>query len=304
MSSRIQLRNIRFFIAAADLGSIRSAARAFDLDIGTVSRAIRDLEDDLGVSLFNRGTAGVSLTFAGERFLVRMRSVFHQIQEAVHDIVAIGQGQEGSVRIGLISSLASSFLSELVCEFRTKHSDVRLEFVDGRPDEHIRSVQQHRLDVAFLTGQPHAEGCDLAHLWNEDIFLVMSESDALAEQEEIQWADLYDRKFIVGCGQLGPEICNYLIKRLSALGYLPVVEQQSVHRDNLMQIVAKGNNLTLTSEGTVALRFPGIHYRPLRGETLPFLAVWSPKNDNPAFRRLLSSAKVLSKRCRENARKA
>ncbi len=63
-----------------------------------------------------------------------------------------------------------------------------------------------------------------------------------------------------------------------------------------MHLVAIGQGLTLTSEATTATAFPGIVYRPLADETLPFSAIWSPRNDNPAFRRFLSLAKSMAKR--------
>lgn len=67
-------------------------------------------------------------------------------------------------------------------------------------------------------------------------------------------------------------------------------------RDNLMHLVAIGEGFTLTSEATTATSFPGVVYRPLSEEILPFCAIWSPQNDNPALRRLLSLARTMSKR--------
>jgi hypothetical protein len=61
-----------------------------------------------------------------------------------------------------------------------------------------------------------------------------------------------------------------------------------------MHLVALGRGLNLKSEATIATRFPGVVYRPLSDDLLTFCAVWSPRNDNPALRRLLSLAKSLS----------
>lgn len=124
----------------------------------------------------------------------------------------------------------------------------------------------------------------------------MPETDELADRKEIGWSDLYDRHFVVSEVQPGPEIHDYLVKHLGDLGTSPSIQQQAVYRDTLMQIVANGAGLTLTSEATVATRFPGVLYRPLSGEILPFCAIWSASNDNPAFRRFLSLARHLSKR--------
>ncbi|MBR7508434.1 hypothetical protein KC216_21470, partial [Mycobacterium tuberculosis] len=82
----------------------------------------------------------------------------------------------------------------------------------------------------------------------------------------------------------------------------PRIEQHAVHRDTLMQIVAAGGGLALTSEATVATHFPGVIYRPLAGEILPFYAIWSPSNDNPAFRRFLSLARRLSRELMSRSR--
>lgn len=89
---------------------------------------------------------------------------------------------------------------------------------------------------------------------------------------------------------------DFLVKRLSDLGFSPEMEFQAVRHDPLMPIVASGRGLTVTSDAVVAARFPGAVYRPLDGETLSFSAIWSSTNDNPAFRRLLSLARLLANR--------
>ena len=154
--------------------------------------------------------------------------------------------------------------------------------------------------MAFLTGTPVADGCDRAHLWNERVFVTLPSDHELAHRDEISWDDLRDRHFIVSETDPGPEIHDYLVKHLAELGHHPSVERHGVGRDNLMPLVAIGQGLTLTSEATTAARFPGVIYRPLANEVLPFCAIWSPQNDNPALRRLLSLARTMSKRSRSH----
>lgn len=294
---RIELRHLRYVIAAADYRSFRRAATALGIRESSVSRRIRDLEEAIGAGLFVRHRSGVNLTYAGEQFVHRARRALNQIGQAERDAGAIGRGEDGVVRIGIFSSLASGFLAELFQAYDADHARVRLDFIEGGPTDHLLAIQQHQLDVAFLAGQPSADGCDIAHLWNERVYVAMSENDELAGREELGWDDLRGRHFIVSEAQPGPEIHDYLVKHLAELGYHPSIEPQAVYRDTLMQIVANGRRLTLTSEATIAAQFPGVVYRPLSGEILPFCAVWSPRNDNPAFRRLLSLAKVISVRC-------
>ncbi len=130
----------------------------------------------------------------------------------------------------------------------------------------------------------------------ERVFVVLPQDHGLAACEEVGWDDLRDEQFIVSETNPGPEIHDYLVKHLAELGHHPRVERCGVGRDNLMKLVALGRGLTLTSEATTGAAFPGIVYLPVEGERLPFSAVWSLRNDNPAFRRLLSMARRLSKR--------
>ncbi|MEC5382475.1 LysR substrate-binding domain-containing protein, partial [Aurantimonas sp. C2-6-R+9] len=124
---------------------------------------------------------------------------------------------------------------------------------------------------------------------------VVDVSSSLARRE-IAWADLYERRFIVSKSDPGPEIHDYLVKHLARLGHHPSVEYCAVGRDNLMHLVSLGKGLTLTSEATTGTTFPSVVYRTLSGEELPFCAIWSPMNDNPALRRLLSLARVMARR--------
>jgi DNA-binding transcriptional LysR family regulator len=292
IKSSIQLHHLRYVIAAAECGSFRRAAKELEVQESAVSRRIRDLEDEIGVALFIRHSGGVILTHAGTKFLRRARQVLDQISHAAADVAMIGRGEEGVVRLGIFSSLASGFLAQLLHSFSAQHADVRIDIIEGAPSDHIAAVQRHRLDVAFVTGCPLLNDCDIAQFWTEQVYVVLPVIHPLAKLKQIRWCDLDDQAFVVSKADPGPEIHDFLIKNLAGLGVHPMIERHSVGRDNLMQIVSFGRGLTLTSQATIATRFPGVVYRPLEGEILPFCAVWSPRNDNPAFRRFLSLAKI------------
>ncbi|XHC00755.1 LysR substrate-binding domain-containing protein [Nitratireductor sp. ac15] len=290
------MRHLRYFIAAAERGSFRRAAKMLEIQESAISRRIRDLEDELGAALFIRHYSGVHLTQAGQRFLVRARKAITQIGHAAMEVGSFGRGEAGTVRIGIFSSLASGFLADLLRAYAAANPTIRPDLIEGGPCGHIAAIQRHHLDVAFLTGEPIADGCDLAHLWNERVFVALPNDDGLSRKSEISWTDLRDRHFIVSETDPGPEIHDYLVKHLADLGHRPNVERSRVGRENLMNLVSMGQGLTLTSEATIAARFPGVVYRPLSGEILPFCAIWSPQNDNPALRRLLSLARTMSRR--------
>ncbi|WP_306259995.1 LysR family transcriptional regulator [Pararhizobium sp. IMCC21322] len=291
---RIEVRHLRYVVAASKCGSFRQAAKTLEIEQSAVSRRIRDLEDEIGAALFIRHSGGVILTHAGKKFVRHAQQALSEISHAAVGIGLIGRGERGAIRMGIFSSLASGFLARLLHTYCSRYGDVRIDIVEGAPSDHISAVRLHNLDVAFVTGVPMLSDCDASQFWTERVFVVLPRAHDLAKRASLRWRDLYGEAFVVSESDPGPEIQDFLVKHLADLGVQPSIERHRVGRDNLMQIVSFGRGLTLTSESTIAAQFPGVVYRPLDGETLPFCAVWSPRNDNPAFRRMLSLAKAMA----------
>lgn len=292
----LELRHLRYFVAAAEYGSFRKAGAALGLSQSAISRCIADLEDKIGASLFHRHAWGVSQTDAGQRFLQRARQALRAISEGAHDVASVGRSEEGSIRIGIYSSIASGFLANLLGSYSRRHSKVRIEMVDGNPDEHVAAIRRLNLDVAFITGDREWADCERQHLWSERVFAVLPENHALADRGELEWRELFNENFIVSETAPGQEIHDYLVQRLAAFGQHPAIHVQHVGRDNLVPLVALGRGLTVVSEAMTVAQFPGVIYKPIRSEILPFSAVWTATNDNPAFRRFLSLAKTMAAR--------
>lgn len=293
--SAVRLRQLRFFVAAADYGSFRKAAAALAIYESSISRRIRDLEDELGASLFVRYAGGVRLTVAGQEFLRNARHALRQIDIGMTKVAAVGRAEQGLVKVGIFSSLASGFLFDLLRAFGALHPKVQVDIIDGNPPEHVAAVRQLFLDVAFITGTAAWDGCEAEQMWCEKVFVVLPDDHALTDKPELQWADLASERFIVSDVAPGQEIHDYLVAHLAGLGRRLDIQSQQVGRDNILSLVALGRGLTLPSEATTAAQFPGITYRELTGEILPFSMVWSAQNDNPACRRLLSLARTASR---------
>ncbi|MFV0386725.1 LysR substrate-binding domain-containing protein, partial [Paracoccus sp. (in: a-proteobacteria)] len=254
----------------------------------------RDLEDHLGAGLFHRHSGGIRLTFAGARYLPRARQILRGLHQGSREIAEIGQAKQGRVRIGLYGSIASGFLAELLQAYGQHHPSVQIELVDADPADHIVAIGQFRLDVAFLHALQDWPDYDTIPLWSERIFMALPEAHHLADRANLDWRDLAAETFIVREAASGQEIQDHLAHIFARFDRRPVFRIQSVGRANLLPLVALGQGIAIVSEAMVATRFPGLIYRPINGELLSFSAVWSPKNDNPAFRRLLSMAKTMA----------
>ncbi len=290
MKTLIELSSIKLAMQVSEHLSIRRTATHVGLQSSTVSRRIRALEDKLGVSLFERYNGGVRLTAAGQRFMDRAEVALSSLDYAIKSAAVAGRGAEGRLRIGIFSSLASHFPRAALATFLGRHPNVDVEVIEGAPRVHLAKVRDRRLDVALVTGTPTINDLDVEEFWRERVYVALPADHALACRPAVIWADLRHEHFIVSGQEPGPEIHDYIIRRLAELGHHPSVVRCEAGRENLMHLVALGFGLSLTSEATIATKYPSITFRPISSsdDILPFSAVWCPENDNPALRRFLS----------------
>lgn len=260
-----------------------------------MSRCIRDLEDELGASLFIRRGSGVTLTVAGERLLPRARMILRCMAEAAEDVAAIGRSEQGRIRIGVSSSLASGFLPVLLRNYRRERPRLDIKVIDGRPADHLLSIQELRMDAAFIPNREYWADYSSLTLWSERLFLALSENYHLANKGSVIWGDLAHEAILTTGEGIGPDLHARVRQHLVELVHPPLVRAQSVNRDNILPLVAMGWGVALDTEAATANRLPGVAWLPIGEETIQFNAVWLTHNDNPALRRLLSMARELSR---------
>lgn len=292
----MELKDLQYFLAVAQAGGFRRAADYLGIQQSAVSRRIRTLEDHLGVSLFERSHAGTRVTQAGSRFLEGVKRPLDQLETAVRTVNAAGLAAEGTLRIGIVASISSGFANRLIHDWWRDHPSVELNIVDGAPTDHVSAVSEHRLDLTFVTGSPYSNGCDIEGIWEEPVYVAMPSGHVLSRRHSIALGEIANEAFIVSRAAPGPEIHDFIIKRLSDLGSSPQVRFMEVGRETLMAMIGLRIGVSLVSGAEVGVAYPGVVFVPICGERLPFSAIWSPSNGNPALRNFLSAARIQARR--------
>lgn len=288
----VELKDLHCFIAVAETGGFRSAGRRLGVDQSIVSRRVAGLEDEIGVSLFERGRGAVRLTAAGVRFLEQVRTSLSQLDTAVSGAMAAGAAAAGCVRIGITSSIASGFIRNLLAAWAIENPEVSIDLVEDAPQKHVSSVRSHALDVTFQLSSVDHAGLDAEQLWVDQVFAAVPSDDFLAAHRSCRVADLSQAEFIVSTRNSGPDIRDFLTTRLYQLGSSPIIRMIDVGREALLHCVSLGMGITITTSADAAIGYPGVRFVEVLNEPLPFSAIWSPGNANPALRRFLSAARA------------
>ncbi len=209
----MELRNIEYFLTVAAEGSMRAAAKKLGLTQPALTKAMHRLEDEAGVSLFDRRSRGVSLTVYGESFRRHARTIRAGMAEAESEIQALRNGTSGLVRLGAGPAWQSRVIPESIRVFRTNRPDVQLRVIGGTDDVLKAELRAGRLDLVVAAVPEGEEAPDLeGRALLDDVYRVIADRNhPLQTATDSTIADLLDYPWIL------PNPQTYLVRRLEVL---------------------------------------------------------------------------------------
>jgi LysR family nitrogen assimilation transcriptional regulator len=170
----MDLRDFQYFIAIAETGSFSKAAMAHTIAQSALSRRIRDLEADLGVSLFYRNGRGVVVTEAGATFLTHARSILADVAQIRSDLNASHATLQGVVTLGVPPSVGLVLLAPLLSQIRNDFPGIQMRVLEGFSGYVAEWLASGRVDLAVLYKVRAGTFPDAEHLLFEDMHLISS----------------------------------------------------------------------------------------------------------------------------------
>lgn len=288
----IELRQLRYLIAAAEAGSFSRAARILNIKQATLSRHIALVEKRLGIVLFDRRTRGATLTPNGDTYLRTVQHVVKEFAEINAWVTATKNGHAGRLGVGFYTSFSAGNLRATLSEFQDKFPEVKVCRCERERAMLLAGIENGLLDIAIMIGEvPHWELMSRP-FWSERILVAMPESHPLAAaRERLHWTDLVGERFLLTERDPGPETRNTLLGRLARPGYTPEIEIEDVGRETALSIVALGEHLSIVAESSLGIQIPGVVFREVHESNghmrTGFSGYWRADNDNPVLRRFL-----------------
>ncbi|BDU76013.1 LysR substrate-binding domain-containing protein [Mesoterricola sediminis] len=208
----MKLHQLEAFRAAVETGSIRAAARRMSLSQSALTKALKELEQDLDTALIHRSVRGIQLTVDGRRLLARADLMLRQAALARAEIQQAKGADEGSVAVGVTPLVALTVLPHAVAAFRRTFKHVKLHVVEGLEGIALPGVRQGHLDFGVLVIAGEAVGEDLAfeHWFRASNAVVLREGHPCAGARRLK--DLQDQEWLAtsfGTHGLGTRLLGY-----------------------------------------------------------------------------------------------
>ena len=195
----MELRVLRYFLAVAEEGNITWAAELLRISLPTLSRQLRQLEEELGVTLFTRGRHNITLTDEGRLLCERARSIVELADKTERDVSNVSHaGLEGDVSVCCGETRGVEYLTSCMAGFRRAHPRVRFTMLSATADVIRSRIDQGLCDVALMTEPIDVSRYRFLRLGIADVWGVMvRDDDGLAALDSISPADLAGRDLIV-----------------------------------------------------------------------------------------------------------
>ncbi len=292
----IELRQLRYLLAAAEAGSFSRAARNLNIKQATLSRHILEVEKRLGMVLFDRKTRGATLTANGERYLCTAQRIVGEFADLNAWVRATNDGQAGRLAIGFYTSFSAGNLRATLSEFGERYPEVKVRGFERDRDMLLAGIENGLLDIAILVGEVHYPGLMSRPFWSERLFVVLPEGHSLARRERIHWTDLTGERFLLTKRDPGTETRNMLYGKLGMPGYTPEIDMEDVSRETVLSVISFGSHISIVAESALGIHVPGVTFREVHENIgharIGFSGYWRADNENPVLRRFLEFVTV------------
>ena len=285
----MELRHLRYFIAVAETGSLTVAAeRRLHTSQPSLSRQIRDLEDQVGVELLHRSARGVELTEAGKAFMDHARLALTQVDAAVEAARRAAQPAKQRFALGFLTGQEMTWLPEAMHILRDELPNVDVTVSSDYSPDLAEALARGKLDLAFLRAEP---GFDLDYktVRQEPLVVLMPSDHPLTSRDAIRPQELVGEPF-VGMANKARVLRAVIDGYLEREG-VKITSTQGVDNPAMvMSLVASTRGLALIPDYVKNLLPWSVVSRPLAGEvpTFDLVVGYSRTNTSPVLKLFLS----------------
>ena len=269
----MELRHLRYFVAVAEEQNVTRAAVKLHLSQPTLSRQIRDLEDELGIVLFDRGAKAVRLTEAGRVFFTEARIALQGVEDAVQVAKAVAGGKRGEIHVGYAPSLTVELLPRALRYFRESNPGVRVQLHDLSTREMLHGLREGKLQVALLVQvSPKAlAGLVFEELECQPVCVAVHPAHPLARARRVGLEQVAKEHLLTFTLADYPEHQAWIADLFAPLNRSPQIVEEHDSITSLIAAVESGKGIALIAQPLNGLGSSRLKIRPLQPAPPPLV---------------------------------
>jgi DNA-binding transcriptional LysR family regulator len=283
----MDLVDLRYLSVAVETGSFSSAAQSLGVEPSTISRRIVRLEDELGVTIFERGAFGIRLTAAGRQVMVPVRRALNDLDSVLQVGKSSGAGKTGRIRLGVRMPPVGAPLQALLAAWRNQHPDVVLTLHELNDHQMSAALVERSLDAALVMTHTLRRGANSIPIYREPLVVALPHGHILATYESLTWILLSGQTLLTQGWDDSHSAREFYA---SLLGDSVNFSSHPASKQSVMALVGAGFGITLAAQSQAEVVFPGVVYKPILEEDawVQVELAWRPTTEDAAIGRFVA----------------
>ena len=272
----MELRHLRYFTAVVECKGYREASRRLHIAQPSISQAVSDLEDELGLKLFSRNGRNARLRPEGEIFYADAVRILQLAETAILTAKRAAQGKVGRLSIGFIGSATLAFLPDLIRRYKLVYPNVKLALHDLYPVELDKACDRGEIDIAITRtlSLERSKNRQSRVLLRDPLVAVLPRSRKL-KSKKIRLADLANERFILFHRQGAPGVFDTIVGACRSQGFSPRIENEPNSMQTILSLVEAEEGVAIVPASTSNLRSNGVQFVRLAPDLyLDLIVAW------------------------------
>ncbi len=279
----MELRHLRYFVTVAKHLHFSDAALELNISQPPLSKQIKQLEEELGVLLFNRNNRRIKLTIPGEYFLKAAHRILDMLEKEVHITREVAAGEIGTLTIGFGGSVVYDLLPDIIKYVNKTYPDLKLEVRQLTTSEQIEQLKDGTIDVGFLVPPIEENTIQTLHIRKEPFVACIPKSHRLATSEEpVDIKEFEYDHVIMTPEKSGKGYYHSIISLCQQAGFYPNITQTAQEQQTIVSLVAAEIGIAFVPKTTERITHENVKYVSLKQQTKKITALaWLKENYSP-----------------------
>jgi DNA-binding transcriptional LysR family regulator len=290
MSNQTEFRHYKYFLAVAEKLHFRKAAEQLFISQPGLSRQIKQMENDLGIKLFERHNRKVELTKAGEYLQKELSDNFKRLDDIVSRAKLLNDGVDGNLKFGYVGSAMQKVIPELLLKFGKKYPNVLINLTEIDNKNQIQALLNQKIDIGFVRMERVPRELNIKPFFEDTFSLVLPKAHKINASNFYNLLQLKDEHFVLFDASYSESYYEKVMQIFDDSGFTPLVSHSTVNASSIYRLVE--NNLgvsivptSLKSGYDLGIKFIELLDIPQR-TTLKI--VWNKNNSNPILNNFLN----------------
>ena len=291
MSNQIEFRHYKYFLALAKDLHFRKAAERLYISQPGLSRQIKQMEEDLGINLFERHNRKVELTKAGLYLQKELSNTFKKLDDILSHAKLVNDGMDGNLKLGYVGSAMQKVIPELLLKYKNKHPHVLFSLKEMDNEKQIQALLNQEIDVGFIRMERVPRGINIRSIFEDTFSLVLHKNHPINEENFKDLSQLKDESFILFDSSYSESYHEKVMQIFDHSNFSPIISHYTVNASSIFRLVENNFGVSIVPTSLklgydMSIKFIELDKIPQR-TTLRM--VWNNTNTNPVLENLIDT---------------